>query len=74
MRKNITSYAELGARAKVSSDPRTPPMFVEDRNRESAPIPPVTMERPRMRIWDQLENMGRKKEEQHTQQYTQSPR
>ena len=59
MRKDITSYAELRARPKVSNVPRTPPMFFEDRNRESAPIPHMTMERPSQEIWDQLEDKGR---------------
>ena len=59
-RRDVISYTELGARPKVSSDPRMQPMSVEGRNKESAPIPLVTVDRPRQEIWNQLGDMGRK--------------
>ena len=65
LRTGTTSYAELGARPKTTSDPRPPPMTVDDRDKKSMPLPPVTMERPRQEVWDHLGDMNHMRRAPH---------
>jgi hypothetical protein len=60
--RDIASYADMGGRPKVSSNPWTPLMSVECRNRESTSKLPMTVDRTRQEIWKQLDEMGLKME------------
>ena len=53
---DIVFYADLGARPKVSSDPRNPMMSVDGRDRELPSKPPLIVVRTRQEVWKQLED------------------